>query len=120
MGFKQNTMGFITINVPVLEMWRDVWTSTLQNHFMGPFQGFKMVPCTKSRLFEVPETFLALLNGTSRQASAIFWANKVEGTNIFNWSLGTNRSSVFPQNLIFPATRVEYKNSHETISLSLF
>ena len=27
---------------------------------MGPFQGFKMVPCTKSRLFEVPSTFLAL------------------------------------------------------------
>jgi len=26
-------------------------TKTLQNHFMGPFKGFKMVPCTKSRLF---------------------------------------------------------------------
>jgi hypothetical protein len=38
-------------------------------------------PGTKSRLFEVPETFLARLNGTSRQASAIFRAKKVEGTS---------------------------------------
>jgi len=34
-------------------------------------------PGTKSRLFEVPETFLARLNGTSHQASAIFRAKKV-------------------------------------------
>ena len=38
-------------------------------------------PGTKSRLFEVPETFLARLNGTSRQASAIFRAKKVKGTS---------------------------------------
>jgi len=38
-------------------------------------------PGTKSRLFEVPKIFLAQLNGTSRQASAIFRAKKVEGTS---------------------------------------
>ena len=33
----------------------------------------------KIRLFEVPKTFLALLNGTSCQASAIFRAKKSRG-----------------------------------------
>jgi len=33
--------------------------STLANHLMGPVQGFKMVPSTKSRLLEGQETCLA-------------------------------------------------------------
>ena len=46
--------------------------------------------------------------------------NRFSGTNIFYWSLGKNRFLVFPLILFFPATRVEYKNPHETISISLF
>jgi len=36
-----------------------VMKSTLANHLMGPVQGFKMVPSTKSRLLEGQETCLA-------------------------------------------------------------
>jgi hypothetical protein len=32
--------------------------STLENHLMGHFKDFKRSLCTKSRLFEGPETFL--------------------------------------------------------------
>jgi hypothetical protein len=34
--------------------------STLENHKMGHFKDSKWSLCTKSRLFEGPETFLAL------------------------------------------------------------
>jgi len=34
-------MNILTINVLVLEMWQDVWKSTLQNHFMGPVKDSK-------------------------------------------------------------------------------
>ncbi len=50
---------FITINATVLWMWRSIVKSTLPNHKMGPVQGIKMVPCTKSWLFEGPKTFWA-------------------------------------------------------------
>ncbi len=46
-----NNRYIITINVPVLEMWRDIMKSTLENHLNSPG--------TKSRLFKDPETFLA-------------------------------------------------------------
>jgi hypothetical protein len=38
-------------------MWRDYENKPFENHKMGPFQGFKRVPCTKARLLEGPSTF---------------------------------------------------------------
>ena len=40
-GQTKNTLHILTINVLVLEMWRDVWKSTLQNHLMGPVKDSK-------------------------------------------------------------------------------
>ena len=38
-------------------MWRGGCEINPLNYKMGPFPGFKMVPCTKSRLLEGPSTF---------------------------------------------------------------
>jgi len=46
-------------NDSVLKMWLGIVKSTLPNHLMGPVYGFKMVPCTKSRIFEGPSIFWA-------------------------------------------------------------
>jgi len=67
-------------NATVLKMWLGIVKTNLENHKIGSYQGFKMVPCTKSRLFEVPLTFLAL-KMTLAVARAKNRAKKVSGTS---------------------------------------
>ena len=51
-------------------MWRGVVKSTLENNKMGSFQGFQMIPCTKSQLLEGPLTFMAP-NGPSHRSKSL-------------------------------------------------
>ncbi len=59
-GLKKSRTGGIKLPMPLCcKCGCGIIKSTLENHEMGPFLGFKMVPCTKSRLLEGPSTFLA-------------------------------------------------------------
>ncbi len=56
-----------------------LWNKPFENHKMGPFQGFKMVPLHKIETFHWARDFFGPLNGTSDNEGH-FGAKKVSGT----------------------------------------